>query len=64
MAPFSCPRCEVSRLVRTDIATAGPPEAWEDLIGEHEKDLLQWASAHEVLPPPLCSNSAPLHSTG
>ena len=40
------------RLVRTDIATAGPPEAWEDLIAEHEKDLLQWASAHQVLPPP------------
>lgn len=43
----------VNRLVRTDIAAAGPPESWEDLIGEHEKDLLQWASAHEVLLPPL-----------
>ena len=36
-------------MVRTDIAASLPPEAWQDLVPEHEKDLLQWASAHEVV---------------
>jgi hypothetical protein len=36
------------RLVKVDLASAGSPESWEDLIPEHDTDLLQWASAHEV----------------
>ncbi|BDA42115.1 Prolyl endopeptidase [Coccomyxa sp. Obi] len=33
------------RLVRTDIAAPGHPKTWPDVIQEHERDLLQWASA-------------------
>ena len=36
------------RLVKVDLAAAGPPEEWDDLIPQHDTDLLQWASAHEV----------------
>ena len=36
------------RLVKVDLATAGSPESWDDLIPQHETDLLQWASAHDV----------------
>ena len=36
------------RLVKVDLAAAGPPEEWDDLIPQHQTDLLQWASAHEV----------------
>ena len=35
-------------LVRTDISSPSSPEAWEDVIPEDPKDLLQWAQAAKV----------------
>ncbi len=39
------------RLVRTDISSAGAlrgqPE-WQDIIPQHEMDLMQWATALQV----------------
>ncbi len=34
--------------MKVDLAAAGPPEEWDDLIPQHDTDLLQWATAHEV----------------
>ena len=38
------------RLVKVDLEEPGAPESWDDLIPQHDTDLLQWASAHEVEP--------------
>jgi len=43
------------RLVKVDLAAAGPPEEWDDLIPQHDTDLLQWASAHEVSVSQCCA---------
>ncbi len=36
------------RLVRTDVSAPGKSHTWPDVIPQHEKDLLQWASALKV----------------
>jgi prolyl oligopeptidase len=33
------------RVVQTDLTAPGEPETWRDVIPQHHKDLLQWASA-------------------
>ena len=55
------------RLVRTDLESAEPPEAWAEIIPQHPKDMLQWASALKVGTgvggggdAPLLSDSLPL----
>ena len=42
------PSLHLRRLVKVDLESAGSPETWEDLIPQHQTDLLQWASAHDV----------------
>ncbi len=37
-----------NRLVRVDLASASTPDTWQDIIPEHERDLLQWAAALKV----------------
>ena len=53
------------RLVRTDISSAGALRGqpdWQDIIPQHEMDLMQWATALQVYPLPLILHV--LHTSG
>lgn len=39
---FSC------RIVKVDLSNPGPLSDWQDVVSQHEKDLLEWACALKV----------------
>lgn len=49
------PECVSCRIVRVELSDPGPPSTWQDVVPQHRKDLLRWASALKV--PSLFSQS-------
>eukprot|EP00891_Asterochloris_glomerata_P009877 jgi/Astpho2/9877/fgenesh1_pm.00152_%23_2_t len=39
---YKAPRC---RIVKVDLSNPGPLSDWQDVVSQHEKDLLEWACA-------------------
>jgi hypothetical protein len=43
---MTSPQC---RVVEVDLMNPGSPDTWQDVVPQHDKDLLQWAAALKVL---------------
>ena len=39
---------DACRIVQGNIMTKMAPSAWKDIVPQHDKDLLQWATALKV----------------